>query len=638
MISRLIGSVAVTGAVLLALAGCALGSGPERISTFDIDYTVNANGNVHVVETIDYNFGTSTRRHGIDRFLASRFFAQPGTDRVYKYNNLKVSSPTGASALYSTTLGNALQIRVGNANATVGGQQRYVISYDIAGALNRTQLPNDSAADEFYWNATGNYWDPEILSTTITVSGPADVINSVCFAGYEGSKEGCDQSTKSGHSATFSTGTLTSRQGVTIAVSWPAGTFATTDPILEPSLPVNYTAVETGTNDGPDPFWSPANWAGGLALLFGVPLVFRLLVLARRRDNKFLEVTPGSIPDNPESAPVGPAPKDETIVVQYQPPKGLPVGAAGTVLDKKRKNSDITATLVDLAVRGHLRIEEVDGGNKRKAKDYLLVATPERAAEKQARSRPGGPDAAPLLPHESLLLSKLFAGGRKSVKLSSLTNKFAADMRAITKALDTWIEHQRYFRDKINAMPPLVAWGLVLGFGGFIVTNFIDGGWIFIPMGLAIGSLLTLGMASKAARRSALGHAVWVQLAGFKEYIATAEADRIRFDEGEDVFSRYMPWAMVFGEAERWAKVFAELVAQGKAEPNPDWYVGSAGFHAGYLSGTVASLSSIGSALESFSSLATSSFTSTPGSSGSSSGGGGGSSGGGGGGGGGGSW
>ena len=53
MISRLIGSVAVPVAVLLALAGCALGSGPERLRTFDIGYTVNADVNVHVIETID---------------------------------------------------------------------------------------------------------------------------------------------------------------------------------------------------------------------------------------------------------------------------------------------------------------------------------------------------------------------------------------------------------------------------------------------------------------------------------------------------------------------------------------------------------------------------------------------------------
>lgn len=636
MLSRITKTVAAIGAVMLALAGCSgsFGSGPETITNFDIHYTIARSGTVHVVKTIDYDFASSTDKHGIELYLASRFATDvAGQDRVYRYSNISVSSPTGASALYSTTLGNALQIRVGNRNAHVRGKQTYVIKYDIDGALNSVSDPGGDHVD-FFWNATGSYWDPDIRTVTITVDGPAPVESVRCFAGFDGSQEQCDHAQSNNSTATFDNRNLSSRQGVTVGVSWPVGTFTDTAPILEPSLPAGAPLVQAGSNDGPDPFWNPLHWGSGLGALVGIPLLFQLLVVARRRDRKFVGLTPGSIPDNPSTAEIGQAPRDETIVVQYQPPKGLPVGAAGTVLNKKRKSSDITVTLIDLAVRGYLRIEEVEGGNRRKAKDYLLVATPERAAAKKAASRPGGPDAQELRPHEALLLGRLFGNYRTSVTLSSLTNTFAADMRAIVKSLDTWIEHAGYFIDKVNSMHPLVIWGFLLGMGGFFLSTLFDGIGSLIAMGLFGGSVITLSFSSKAIRRSALGHAVYVQLAGFKEYIATAEADRIRFDEDEDVFSRYMPWAMVFGEAERWARVFAELVAQGKVQTNPDWYVGTTGFHAGYMSSAVSSISSIGTAVGSFTSMATTSFTSTPGSSGGSGGG----SGGGGGGGGGGSW
>lgn len=636
MIARIVKTVAAIGAVMVALSGCSstLSGGQETITNMDIHYTIASSGTVHVVETIDYDFAGSTEKHGIDLYLASRFSTDTvGTDRVYRYSNVTVSSPTGASALVSTSLGNALQIRVGNKNAHVFGKQTYIIEYDIEGALNAVTKP-DGDYSEFFWNATGSFWDAEIVNATITVDGPAAIGFVQCYAGFDGSTDPCDHATMKGTSAKFDTAHLTSRQGLTVRVSWPDNTFANVAPILEPSLPFDAPLVQTGSNDGPDPFWNPWHWGTGLGLLAGIPLLFQLLVVARRRDRKFLGVTPGQIPTNPAAAEVGPAPHDETIVVQYQPPKGLPVGAAGTVLNKQRKNSDITVTLIDLAVRGHLRIEEVEGGNRNKAKDYILVSTPERAAAKKAASRPGGPDAQELLPHETLLLGRLFTGYRTSVNLSSLTNTFAADMRAIVKALDTWIEHAGYFIDKVNSTHPLSTWGFVLAVGAFIISSFNDGMGILIAMGIFGGSGITLGFASKAIRRSALGHAVYVQLAGFKEYIATAEADRIRFDEDEDVFSRYMPWAMVFGEAERWSKVFAELVAQGKVQATPDWYVGSTGFQAGYMSSAVSSISSIGTAVGSFSSMATTSFTSTPGSSGGSGGG----AGGGGGGGGGGSW
>lgn len=641
MTARITKTAAAVGAVLMALSGCTatFGGGQEAIRHFDIHYTIDASGTVHVVETIDYDFAGAPEKHGIDRFLASRFATDAeGQDRVYRYSNIEVSSTTEASALFSTKLDNALQIRVGNKNAEVNGKQTYVIAYDIDGALNPTVQPDGSNVEEFYWNATGHYWDPAILNTTVTVDGPAPVEWVTCFAGAIGTQDPCADATAKGATATFTANELPSRQGLTIAVAWPEGTFSDTAPILEPSLPAGAAPILSGTNDGPDPFWNPLHWGTGLTALFGIPLFFQLFVVSRRRDRMFAGVTPGQIPSDSADAEIVKAPKRETIVVQYQPPKGLPVGAANTILNKRRKNSDITVTLIDLAVRGHLRIEEIEGKGWAKSKDFNLVATPERAAAKKARSRPGGPDAAELLPFEVKLLDGLFSSSGTSVTLSSLKNTFASRMKAISKSLESWIKNKKYFLDQLNAGHPLITWSFVLGFGGFVLSMLLGGIGVLIAVGIFAGSMITLTFSTKAIRRSALGHALYVQLAGFKEYIATAEADRIRFDEDEDVFSRYMPWAMVFGEAERWSKVFAELVTQGKVQPEPDWYVGTAAFHAGGIAGTVASIASIGSAVDSFTSMATSSLSSTPGSSGGSGGGGGGGSGGGGGGGGGGSW
>jgi len=631
----------------LALTGCstALGAaGTEHIDSFDIDYAIADSGTVHVTETIAYDFAGADDRHGIDRYLAARFSSStPGTDRVYRYENIEVDSPSGASTLYSTSLADQLQIRIGNKNANVGGRQTYRIRYDILGAINRAQQDDGGTLDEFYWNATGHYWDVGIDSARITVTGPADVVKADCFAGYEGSDDGCASTGFSGRTASFVATDLFTRQGVTVDTAFPSGTFSDVEPILEPALPAGSAPVTAGSNDGPNPFWSPWNWGTGLVLAAGVPIAFQALVVARRRDRAFAGVTPGTVPADPLTAPTTSADPRDPIVVQYQPPKGLPVGAANVILAKTRKTVDITATLIDLAVRGHLRITEVDGGSGKKAKDYRLVATPERAAEQRARARAGTAEAADLLPHETLLLGKLFRGGRTEVTLSGLTNRFATDMRAISTALDTWIEHRGFFLDRLNRTHPLIGWALGLGIAGTIAMIAIGGGaWFLIPAGLAVGAVITLGSSKKAVRRSALGHATYLQLEGFRQYIATAEADRIRFDETEDVFSRYMPWAIAFGEADRWARVFTELAEQGKYTEQPQWYAGSAtGFSAGYLAGSIASISTIGSAVSSFTSMAATSMTSTPSSSGSSGfggGGGGGFSGGGGGGGGGGSW
>jgi uncharacterized membrane protein len=125
-------------------------------------------------------------------------------------------------------------------------------------------------------------------------------------------------------------------------------------------------------------------------------------------------------------------------------------------------------------------------------------------------------------------------------------------------------------------------------------------------------------------RRTARGTALARRVEGFRRVIETAETHLARWAEQEHVFTRYLPYAVVFGLVERWAKVFAGLAAEAA---DTSWYVSTHPF-------TVAEL---GDRLETFSVTASGVIASTPAGSGGS-GFSGGAAGGGGGGGGGGSW
>jgi uncharacterized membrane protein len=162
-----------------------------------------------------------------------------------------------------------------------------------------------------------------------------------------------------------------------------------------------------------------------------------------------------------------------------------------------------------------------------------------------------------------------------------------------------------------------------------------------IPPGvaLAIGLFLAAGiiyvLGQKMASRTALGRAVLAQSLGFKEYLVSEEARQIRFEEAQDIFSHYLPYAIVFGVADRWAGTFSRVAESatlaGRSIGIPAWYIFSG-------SGGYGDYSGIASGMDSFSTSASGTFTSTPAASGSSGFSGGGFSGGGGGGGGGGSW
>jgi len=111
---------------------------------------------------------------------------------------------------------------------------------------------------------------------------------------------------------------------------------------------------------------------------------------------------------------------------------------------------------------------------------------------------------------------------------------------------------------------------------------------------------------------SPAGRAVLAQSLGFKQYLVSAEARQIRFEEAQDIFSRYLPYAIVFGLADRWAGTFSEVAkaaaAAGGSSSVPGWYIfaGTGGF--GNFAG-------IASGMDSLPTMASGTFTSTPGAS-----------------------
>jgi len=116
----------------------------------------------------------------------------------------------------------------------------------------------------------------------------------------------------------------------------------------------------------------------------------------------------------------------------------------------------------------------------------------------------------------------------------------------------------------------------VLGVGSGVLTVFQGGGALIVlgPLIVVVLALIISRALTRRGQRSAVGRAFADQITGFKEYLTTAEADQIKFEEGQDIFSKYLPWAIIFGVADRWAKVCQQLVAEGRLVMQPTWYYG----------------------------------------------------------------
>jgi uncharacterized membrane protein len=126
----------------------------------------------------------------------------------------------------------------------------------------------------------------------------------------------------------------------------------------------------------------------------------------------------------------------------------------------------------------------------------------------------------------------------------------------------------------------------------YLLVRYTTLGFVGIALILAALALVVASRAMPA--RTGEGSAVLARTLGFRRYLATAEAGQIRFEEGEDIFSKYLPYAIVFGEAERWAKVFATLAAAGGTAatvPAVLWYTGPHPFTYGSFGDSVNSFS-----------------------------------------------
>ena len=174
--------------------------------------------------------------------------------------------------------------------------------------------------DELYWNVTGDEWDVPVANASAQILLPPGVtgVRTNEFTGGYGSRAQNAALKASENTVEVSmVRPLAFHEGLTVVVGWDKG-----------------FVKEPGTSELINQFLA-SNWP----IFFPVPVFLLMFWLwsARGRDPR-----------------VGP------VAVQYTPPEGLSPAESGTLVDEMAAMRDITATIVDLAVRGYIVIEETE--------------------------------------------------------------------------------------------------------------------------------------------------------------------------------------------------------------------------------------------------------------------------------------
>ena len=606
---------AVTAAGAVTSFGSVTAAGGERMTDFKAAYDLQTDGSMKVKETITWQFADGARNHGIFRNIVVRmgYNNEEGKYRSYAMSDVSVSSPTGAPDQFKVSQNGASnQIRIGNADDYTSGTQVYQVDYTLAAVLNPIAGDQKPAATagaastvELNYNVFGTNETTERDNVSVSVTGPAASTKVLCFEGVNQSDTPCQGA--AGDLTTFMAKTLASGDAMTVIASYPASAF---DPGLKPDVREGDSGSATGSAAAPAV--NAAAWAGGIGAPVLAAAVMGALVYTRGRDEKYADLTPGL---SPTAGTAGAAATTlggrTTVAVQFTPPQGVQPGMVGTVMDETANPIDVSATVIDLAVRGFLTIEETGKDGMFSHNDWTLT-------------RLAPPTNERLLPYERMVYDGIFSSRGDVVSLSELKNTFATTLKSVQAEMYREVVSRGWFRSSPQAQRGVwqglavvlaVAGGLLLFWGRAALSTLLGGaftGGAALGVGLILAGGIVYVLGGKMAAKTAEGSAVYAQSLGFKEYLVTAEAGQIAFDEASNIFSRYLPYAVVFGVADRWAKTFADVARAAEAANQslvmPTWYLWSGAAFPDFAG--------IANGVDNFSSTSTGTFASTPGSSG----------------------
>ena len=525
-------------AIALAAARPAAAQRSLEIPGFHARVAVDPDGSIDVTETIRVRF--NGKWNGIYRKVPVEYRTSRGFNWSIRVSLLS-STDDGGRELRTETAreGHFITYRIWVPGAE-DADRTVVLRYRAQNALRFFD-----EHDELYWNVTGDEWDVALglVSAEIVLPPGASGLRATAFNGPQGAAlRDAAVDTAGSIVRIRMPRPLEFREGVTAVVGWNKG------------------AVREPTGADRAAGFLASNWP----LAIPIPILVAMLALWTRR---------------------GRDPRRRPIAVRYEPPADFTPAEAGTIVDEKVDMRDITATVIDLAVRGFLRIEE-----KEESSLFGLVRSEEFVFH---RLRPAS-DWSGLAAHERRVLAGIFSGSDDEVALSDLKNEFYKKLDAIRKGVMERLMSKGVFRVRPDSTRS--AWtsgGLLLGVLIAGVGARLSGSFSLTPLPFVIAGLLSalvvVGFGRLMPARTEAGTRRLEEVLGFEEFLE--RVDRERYENVErtpEMFERFLPYAMAFGVEAKWARAFKDIYV----EP-PTWYSGTnpGGFNAGSFSHSLSSMS-----------------------------------------------
>ena len=523
---------------LILAISCFNVASAETIQDFNTKITIQKDSSVFVSEKITYDFGQETK-HGIFREIPLVSNNGPQLHIAV----VTVEDANNHAYHYSaSSADNVLQIKIGDPDIILSGIRTFVITYRVDNVVR-----NFTDHDELYWNVTGNQWPVDIQHAEAEVMLPDYSMSNIkmaCFTGRQNSTEKNCTFNRGDASVNYSTTQgLHVGEGFTVVFGMPVGFIQRTQ-----EVPPQTKRVVVNDNANSHPF--QFSWLVGI--FFILVIVIKLL---KRRPIKLKPVLPRVL-------------KNQPIVVEYNPPGNLSPIIIGTIFDRKIDAADITSVILDLAIRGYLKIHF--NVKRRKVlpdrKDFELIRLKDGADLTESA--------------DQIVFSFLFDfSKRDSITLSELMRQQASVqpyIKQIKEKIEKTLCKKGYFDLTLKQRKTMqLRICLALSVIALFVFPFIpmpDGiKMMLIPVLMVVVIIFAKLLSRVTQQLTEKGLFVLKKILGFREFLQLTEKDKLNAlnapEMQPELFEKFLPYAMVLGVEEKWAKKF-----EGIYHTIPNWY------------------------------------------------------------------
>lgn len=538
--------VALLAALLVAVApGTARAD--AYVDTLVIGGNVAADGTLMVTETM--TFAGSAPGEVVQR-LATVEEAMNGNRYNFDISGVTATSGTTDLAPAVSKSGDYVVITVKPGSAS----EPVVVSYSVKGAARATANNQTTLR----WRVLQGLSLP-VRRVTGTITVPATVNYVDCWAGPPGSPGKCQTYSAATHDSPDPTFTDGPRGAGEVVM-----------------LEMRFADSAVQANDRVTQAWSldrAFSMRRGPLLAALLPLLLGALFLWTLHRKAGRDATGAAEPTRvAEFRPVGEG------VAEFNPLHGIRPGHVGTLVDERVDPIDVTATLLDLAIRGHLLITEEPRGQFAH-REWTFTR------------RPGSGEA--LRPFEATLLDAVAPADGQPVRASELPDRVAGVVGTVQGQLyDEMVSEGWYQRRPDDTRN---AWGRIGWFAlaaAVLATVLLVAFTAFGLLGLVLIALALglLVVSQELPSRTAKGASLLAGLQVLRTELLSYPTDQMPKGREYEELSQVLPYAIVLGGRERWVSA---LVAadNDEASDNTDlqWYHAPSGWH---LSDLPASLNS----------------------------------------------